>query len=411
MSGYTRRFIWLALLLVWPVALQAQSKKSLQQKKSKLQNEINEANKLLRHLSKSKKVSVREIGALKRKIGAREELIRTMNQEVGVIKRDIRETENSIRELEREMKTLKSGYADMIRLAHKHSNRYEKLMYIFAADDFNQALKRMKFLRQVSDQRRAQAAAIDSAQVLMTARRESLESQKKEKTALLANEIRQKDQLDSERKDQDRMLTKLKSRESKVKRDLAAKRKAKARLERAIADIIRREVEEARRKAALAEGKKDVSATEAFALTPEARKLSKSFAGNKGALPWPVEKGVISGYFGEHAHPTLRGVKIKNDGIDIMSSRGSRARSIFRGEVSGTVDLPGSGAAVIIRHGEYLSVYSNLERVFVKKGDRIDTRQEIGVIGTDEDGARSEINLQIWKGFSKLNPTKWIARN
>jgi septal ring factor EnvC (AmiA/AmiB activator) len=281
-------------------------------------------------------------------------------------------------------------------------------MYLFAADDFNQALKRMKYMQQIHANRKQQAAAIDSTQRLIAARREALETQKQEKTALLDTEMKQKGQLDREKKDQDKMLSSLKSQESKVKKELAQKRKAKEKLEQAIAAIIRREIEEAR-KAAMKKGEKDVPDKDVFALTPEARKLTASFAGNKGALPWPVEKGIISGYFGEHAHPTLKGVKVKNDGIDILTDKGSRARAIFQGEVSGTIDLPGSGAAVIIRHGEYLSVYANLDRVFVKKGDGISTRQEIGVIGNDDGGNHAEINLQIWKGFSKLNPRQWIA--
>jgi len=405
-----------SLLLVWLLALavapcvQAQSRKALEAKKSKLQKEIAEANKLLGQLSRDKKASIRQIGALNRKIAARNELIRTINTEIGVIDGEIGKTARDIRGLDAEMAELKDGYARMIRMAQRNSNRYERLLFLFAADDFNQALKRLKFMQQINATRRGQAAAIDSTQRLLEVKKAELEARKGEKTDLLAGEMRHKDALDRERKNKDAMLDRLKGQESKVRKDLAQKQKAKKKLEQAIQAIIRREIEAAR-KAAAAKGKKDVPAKDVFVLTPEARKLSDNFAANKGSLPWPVEKGIISGYFGEHAHPTLKGVKVKNDGIDILTAKGSNARSIFSGEVSGTVDLPGSGAAVIVRHGEYLSVYSNLDKVYVKKGDAISTKQVIGVIGDDEDGKRAEINLQIWKGFTKLNPRQWIAAN
>jgi len=408
------RFV--SLLLVWLLALfaaqcvQAQSRKALEAKKSKLQKEIAEANKLLGQLSRDKKTSIRQIGALNRKIAARNELIRTINTEIGVIDGEIGRTSRDIRSLDAEMAELKDGYARMIRMAQRNSNRYERLLFLFAADDFNQAFRRLKFMQQINATRRGQAAAIDSTQRLLEVKKAELEARKGEKTNLLAGEVRHKDALDRERKNKDRMLDRLKGQESKVRKDLAQKQRAKKKLEQAIEAIIRREIEAAR-KAAAARGKKDVPASDVFVLTPEARKLSDNFAANKGSLPWPVEKGIISGYFGEHAHPTLKGVKVKNDGIDILTAKGSNARSIFSGEVSGTVDLPGSGAAVIVRHGEYLSVYSNLEKVYVKKGDAISTRQVIGVIGDDEDGKRAEINLQIWKGFTKLNPRQWIASN
>jgi murein DD-endopeptidase MepM/ murein hydrolase activator NlpD len=147
-----------------------------------------------------------------------------------------------------------------------------------------------------------------------------------------------------------------------------------------------------------------------FKLTPEAKKLSAGFANNKGKLPWPVASGKIISSFGDHPHPELKGIIIHNNGVDIRTSRSSEARSIFSGEVSGVINIPGANSAVIIRHGEYLSVYSNLEAIYVKKGDKVSTKQSIGRVYNDPDSKAGEVHLEIWKGTSKLDPAKWLAR-
>jgi len=223
------------------------------------------------------------------------------------------------------------------------------------------------------------------------------------------SEVAEKKNLDKEKKEHDQMIAKIQVNEKKLRQMVAEKQKAKEKLERNIEALIKKEIEAAKKKA-VASGKKNVTEKNVFSLTPEAQKLSSNFSGNKGSLPWPVEAGTISSSFGEHAHPTLKGVMIKNDGVDIESIKGSFARAVFAGEVSGTIDIPGSGSAVIIRHGEYISVYSNLKEIFVKKGDPIITKQKIGIINENDEGTKSEINLQIWKGFSKLNPQAWLAK-
>ena len=173
--------------------------------------------------------------------------------------------------------------------------------------------------------------------------------------------------------------------------------------------MIKREIEAARKKA-VAAGKKNVTTANVFTSTPEALKLSSNFSNNKGLLPWPVEQGAISSTFGEHPHKELRGIMIKNNGIDIQSAKGSNARSIFDGTVSGVITIPGSNKAVIIRHGEYLTVYSNLTEVNVKTGDKVATRQRIGSIGDDDDNLKAEVHLEIWKTTTKLDPQVWLAR-
>lgn len=408
MRKSAKLFFFLGCLLLLGSFAFAQSKKNLQLKRDRIQKEINEANKQLELLSKSKTVKLSQLDALKKKIRLRKELINTVNSEISSLGNEIEKTGVEIKSLEEEMIKLKSSYANMIRFAYKNQDRYQRLMFIFASTDFNQAYKRIKYLQQINEFRRRQASKIDSTQNQLTHKKTELEVQKNEKTQLRNTEVREKQNLDHEKKEQDKLIAKLQDREKKLKQELAEKQKAKAKLERAIEALVRKEIEAAKKKA-VASGKKNVTSKNVFSLTPEAQKLSANFSGNKGSLPWPVESGAITEYFGEHAHPTLKGVKIKNDGIDIQASKGSSARSVFHGEVTGMVDLPG-GSAVIIRHGEYFSVYTNLNQIFVKKGDPVSTKQKIGVLGENDEGDKAEINFQIWKGFNKLNPQLWLAK-
>ena len=377
-------------------------------KRDKLQKEIDDANKQLSLLSKSKNVTLSQLTALKKKISLRQQLIGTINKEISSLGNEIQKTGVEIFSLETQMEKLKSDYANLIRFAAKNQDRYQRLMFIFASHDFYQAYKRIKYLQEINNYRRQQAALMDSTQQKLSQKKSELESQKNEKLQLRDSEVREKKNLDKEKLEQDQMMVKLTQNEKKLRQIVADKQKAKEKLERSIEALIRKEIEAAKKKA-VASGKKNVTSKNVFSLTPEAQKLSSNFAGNKGSLPWPVEAGSISSSFGEHPHPTLRGVKVKNDGVDIESVKGSFARSVFQGEVSGTINIPGSGAAVIIRHGEYISVYSNLKEIFVKKGDPILTKQKIGIIAENDEGTKSEINLQIWKGFSKLNPESWLA--
>lgn len=402
------KFLLLLWLLLLTIPAIPQSKKELERKKQQLQKEIDQTNKELNATAKSKKLTASQVDALKKKIKLRQQLIGTINSELDGLSNQITTTSGEITSLEHKMEQLRNEYANMVRFAQRNQGSYQRLMFIFASDDFNQAFKRLKYLQQYSDSRKRQAALIDSTQSQLSSRKSELEAKKNEKTSLRNQELQQKQELEKDKKEQDKVLANLQDREKKLKKQLAEKQKAKQRLDRAIDNLIRKEIEAAKKKAT-ASGKKNVTNANVFSLTPESQKLSNSFAGNKGKLPWPVEKGNISSSFGEHPHPELKGIVVKNNGIDIRSTPNSQARSVFDGEVSGVITIPGSNSAVIIRHGEYLSVYSNLESVFVKKGDKVTTRQKIGQVYTDQAEGTTELHLEIWKGTTKLNPAPWLA--
>jgi murein hydrolase activator len=386
----------------------AQNKKELENKKAKIQKEIDFTSKQLKIVEKNKNSTAEQLATLRKKIQLREALIGTINSEISSLGGAIASTTKEIGGLETELQKLKREYAVMIRNAYLTRNNYQLLMFIFASENFNQAYKRMKYLQQYGVYRRTQAAQILGTQEQLTGKKQELEQKKNEKTSLRNTEQKQKSTLEKEKKDQDKLLVKLTDREKKLKKDLAEKQAAKKKLDRAIENVIKKEIEAARKKA-VAAGKKNITNNNVFTLTPEAAKLSNSFSGNKGLLPWPVNEGTISSMFGEHPHKELKGIMVKNNGIDIQSGRGATARSIFEGTVSGVITIPGAGKAVIIRHGDYLSVYSNLETVSVNTGDKVKTKQSIGTLGEGE-GSKGEIHLEIWKNSSKLDPKYWLAK-
>lgn len=396
------------LLVVCNNVLAQGNKRDLEKKRERLQHEINETNKLLKLTEKNKNATQAQLDALRKKISLRNELINSINVEIKSLSGEIDKTGKSIDSLEQQMKQLREDYAAMIQFAQRNRNKYQTMMFVFAADDFNQAYKRLKFLKQFTENRRIHVEQIAEVQSSLNSKKADLQQKKNEKTGLKQSQESQRKNLESEKKEQDKMMVNLQASEKSLRKKLEAKIRDKAKLDKAIAALVRKEIEAAKKKAVKA-GKKNVTNENVFTLTPEAQQLSNSFANNKGSLPWPVEKGRISETFGEHQHPLLKNVTTKNDGIDIRTAKGSSVRSIFSGEVTGTVNLP-NGSAVIIRHGEFLSVYSNLDEVFVTKGEKVTTKQNIGRVRTDSDSGNADLNLQIWKGFTKLNPIVWIAK-
>lgn len=411
MSAFVRwifTVMCMSLLIAVACDAYAQSKKELENKKARLQKEIDFTNKQLKQVERNKNATAEQIAALRKKIKLRESLITTINSEINALGGEIENTNREIGTLEQQLQRLREQYAGMVRYAWRNRNVYQQLMFVFAAADFNQAYKRMKYLEQYGTSRRAQAAVINSTQEKLTGKKNELQQQMNEKTSLRNTEQKQKTTLEKERKEQDKLMQNLTEREKKLRRELAEKQERKKKLDRAIESLIRKEIEAARKKATAA-GNKNVTSTNVFTLTPEAARLSNSFSGNKGLLPWPVEQGAITGLFGEHPHKELKGIMVKNNGIDIQTTNGSAARAIFEGTVSGVISIPGAGKAVIIRHGDYLSVYSNLENASVNAGEKISTRQRIGTVASNSDG-KGEIHLEIWKNTSKLDPKGWLAR-
>ncbi len=406
--------------LIDTVAL-AQSKRELEKKKEKLNKEIAYTNQLLSQTKKNKSASMNQLVTLNRKITQRKELISTINSEISVVDTEMKQVSTDIENINSNLEKLKKQYAEMAYYAYKNQNTYSTIMFVLSAEDFNQAWKRMKYLRTLSDYRVQQRNLIIKLQDSLSGQKAALLNVKQNKVQLLAQEEKQKQQLDKEKKDQVLMLNNLTQREKKLRTDLKEKQRQEQVLAAKIESIIRREIQlaqEAARKKAASSVSADASkrkiespasASSALTATPEAIRLSNDFESNKGSLPWPVEQGFISSRFGKHPHPVWRDVVLNNNGIDIKSSKGARARTVFEGKVLRVIMVMDK-YAVLIQHGEYFTLYSNLNEVYVKAGDKVITKQVLGLVHTNEDDGKTELHLEIWKGSSKMDPESWLAR-
>lgn len=395
------------LLLSAGLFAQQSEKERLQRDKIRIEQEIEYTNKLLSETQRVKQTSMNQLSLLNRQVKQREELLRNIDATINAIDRQIKQSGDTIRFLERELQRYKDEYARMIVAAHRHNSAYQRLMFIFSADDFNQAYKRIKYLQQYGTYRKAQAGKIQETQQQISEKISRLELQRAEKLTLRSSYEREKSQLAEQLNKQNQSVQTLSNREKELIASLRENERALNRLQKAIEAIIAEEIRLAR-EAARKAGK---SVPESFALTPEEILISNNFAANKGKLPWPSERGVIAATFGEHPHPVLKGIKTRNNGIDIATHEGAEARAVFEGEVINVLSIPSLNNVVILKHGEFLTVYSNLDQVFVRRGDKVALRQSLGVIHTDAGEARTRLHFEIWKGKELQDPEHWIARS
>ena len=406
----------LALCLSWgaPTGF-AQNKKELEKKKEALHKEIEYTNKLLNQTSRNKSSSISQLVTLNKKITARSELITTIHHEIGGLDNEIGTINTNIDSLELRMARLKEQYASLLYFAYKSQGTYSRLMFILSANDFNQAYKRFRYLRHLGEYRIRQQQMILQLQDSLNGKIRNLQDTRIEKSQLLSSQKKEKGKLDQEKMQQVEIIKDLSQREKKLRADLKQKQRDEEKLNREIEKIIRKEIAEAQKRAEAREktatGKNTTvkpGSSSVLAATPEAIKLSNDFAGNRGKLPWPVEQGFISSTFGRHPHPVWKDVVVNNNGIDINSNSGARARAIFNGTVLRVIMVVDK-YAVLVQHGEYFTLYSNLRDVTVKSGDKVLTKQPLGLIQTDEDEGKTEVHLEIWKGSNKMDPQGWIA--
>lgn len=393
-------FIFILIIQVNPLLAQ-QDRASLEQDKKKAEDGIRYTNKLLDQTRKSKKANMSEVVILADMIGKRQELIAAINSEIHFLNVQISFTEDSIRELNTELTELRDEYARIIYFAYKNRDLYNRFMFIFAADDFNQAYQRLKYFQQYQVYRKKQAELIRQTQEKLHQKSESLSQRKAEKEQLAGTVENEKNKLFAEKEDKDRIVQKLVKTEKDLKKELKQKEKAIRDLQKAIQKIIAAEI--------AARAKSVAGKPSELALTPEELELSGNFMSNKGKLPWPMERGIVSSTFGEHPHPVLKRVKVRNNGINILTNEGGEARAVFKGKVTRVMSVPNNNNVVIIRHGEYLTVYSNLDRVYVREGDFVDTKDKIGVVFTSPDESRTELHFEVWKAKTLLNPASWLA--
>ena len=416
-----------------PKTEKKEDKATLEARKTNLQSEIDLTNKLIAETRRNKTLSLSQLVALNKKIEVREALIAAITEEIAVLDKQIAEKQTKITEQDSALAKMKRNYAQMIVFAYRNRNAYSNVMFLFSADGFNQAILRLKYLQLISSGRRMQGQRIAETQLELNDQLASLEADKAEKKALLGNEETEQQTLAKEKDEKDATFRGLQTKEANLKADLAKKNSQKAATDSAIARLLREEIAKQVAAANAAASKPKSGGTTPnsggttppkntppgntppaptkVTLTPEAKTLGENFASNRGKLPWPVERGTIVANFGKHPHPVLQGVTTQNNGIDISVSSGSMARAVFDGECTGLTNIPGSGWLIIIRHGEYLTVYSQLEEALVKVGDKVKTKQNIGKVSTDQQEGTTELHFEVWKsGGIKLDPETWIAK-
>ncbi len=410
------KFVLFTLFLFSGVQLFAQTRSELERRKAQLNKDIEMINRTLSKTSSEKKGTLKQLNALRTQIRLRQEKINTINSEVRLLNGQINENVNQVRSLQSQLKQLKSDYAAMIRFAQKNQGSHSKLMYIFAAKDFNQAYKRLKYLQQFGEYRQKQAKYIEDTQSSIKKKISVLNQNKREKDHLIDDQEKEKSTLGTAQTKQSKVVNSLTSQEKSLKKNLAKKQRDAQQLDRAIRKAIDREIELARKKAeeearAAAAKAKAAGAVAPVAKsnsgsilnsTPEAAKLSADFVSNRGKLPWPVANGVVTEYMGVKK---IGNITVNVDGWTIKTNPGASIRAVFDGSVTIITDIVGS-TMVMIKHGEYFTVYKNLSSVSVSKGQKVSTKQSIGTA----DG-QAEIEFHIYKSRDEQDPKYWLAPN
>ena len=428
--------VLLLLALVNPVYCQktkGKSKKQLQSEITSLQKEITTANQLLKKTKKDKEMTLNEVNLLDKKIKQREQLIKAYNEQIAVLDEEINAGQSNIKTLNADLGKLRKEYAKMLTFANKNRSHYDKLGFVFASQNFNQAFRRLRYIREFSDARKVKMDQIASTERRISGEVEASQQAREEQAALLKDEKEQQEALKKEKEELNSQVAKLKKKEGNLQQDIKNKQQQTQKLQKAIDDIIAEEIrkanaeaerkrkEEAKKKAAANKDKGKTATTSApatpapskekgMALTPSEQTLSSNFVNNKGKLPWPVERGVVSSSYGKHASVVSSKVTVTNNGIDIATTEGAKARAVFDGEVASVAKLVGSNTVVIIRHGEYFTVYSNLENVTVKRGDKVKTKQNIGTVHTNKNENKTEIHFELLKEQSRQNPANWLSK-
>lgn len=418
--------VLLLLALVSPTFGQktkGKSKKQLQSEITSLQNEISTANQLLKKTKKDREMTLNEVSILDSKIKQREKLIKAYNEQIAVLDEEIHKGQRDIRNLNSDLGKLQKEYAKMIVFANKNRNHYDRLGFIFASKDFNQAFSRLRYIRQFNDARKTKMEQIASTERRISDEVEASQQAREEQAALLKDEKIQQETLKKEKKELNGQVAKLKKKEGSLQQDIKNKQQQAKKLQKAIDDIIAEEIRKAnaeaerkRKEEAKKNASKGKTTTPApkkekgMALTPAEQMLSSNFVGNKGKLPWPVERGVISSSYGKHASVVSDKVTVTNNGIDIATTENAQARAVFEGEVASVTKLTGANTVVILRHGEYFTVYSNLENVTVKRGDKVKTKQNIGMVHTNKTEGKTELHFELLKEQNRQNPANWLSK-
>ncbi len=423
----------------------AKTPKNLKAEQAKIKAEASEIATLLSSTKKEHKVSLNDLRLVKQQIANKKSLIESIANEIGLIDGNIEDLNQKIEVLENKFEDMKRTYAETIRKTYRSQNGYSKLMFLFSSNDFNDAYKRYKYIQYYTDYRKGQFKDLNSTKESLRANIDDLEVEKNTQKELLGKQKAEKKDLEKSQKKQEEMIAELKQKEKVLMRQLSDKKEAVKQLDQEIKSAIekaRREAAAAQkaREMALAARKKQAAKQQkktAITKTPTKKKpakeikvsnsyhkktgeslftpaistkRAKKFAKNKGKLPWPVSQGVVVSSFGTHPHPIIKNISITNNGIDIATGKGALVKAIHDGVVASKIYTPAFKWAIIVKHDDYFTVYTNLKSASVNAGDKVNVLQPIGVASRNQQDGKTIVHLEVWKGEQKMNPIKWIKR-
>lgn len=387
----TKAIIALLVLLCTISTYAQKTRKQLEQEKKDNLYKIAETRKILVETEKEKKATIGQLQALNNQISSQTALIKSMKSEIDLLEEEISDIGIVVLGLETDLINLKQEYAEMIYSAHKANQGFTKLTFLFSAKTFNQLFMRFKYLEQYADARKTQARLIEIVTEELLSQRKEAQTRRTEQETLLAEQVQENEKLLGLKTKQSELVTELSSKEAELKAEVDKRKKSIARLDKLIADMIARET-----RAATGANVADIAD-------------NASFEEMQYRLGWPVATGFISSRFGRQPHPVLENIYVQNSGISIQTNSGEKIRAVSAGTVTRVADVPGLQRVVIVRHGQYLTVYGHLSEVKVSTGQTIARNDQLGTVFTDNDGL-SQLEFQVWKGSKKLDPEKWLAK-
>lgn len=402
-TQFTYRLFFFLLLICSLAFGQSAKQKQLENKRQNLLKEIRTINSLLKDNREESSSLLSKIEDVDLKIRVRKNLIQVTNQQANLLTREITTNKKKITQLEGDLAVLKKNYANMVVRSYKSKSKQSKLMFLLSSDNFLQAYKRYNYMKQIKSHQKKQADSIVSKTEQLHVLNGKLFKQKENKEQLIAENRKAQKTLLIEKEKQQSLIADLRKDEAKYKASIVKKQKESNRIEAQIEKLIRDAIAKANKKAGVKK------TTKTFTLTAEAKALAKSFGSNKGKLPWPTKTGVLTRRPGKKQHNAVRGVYTTTKGIEITTNKNTDARAVFKGEVFAIQKIKGANKAVMVRHGNYFSVYNNLDKVYVKKGDILDTKDLIGRIGTNSDN-KTVLKFYLYQNSQNLNPTHWIYK-
>ena len=370
------------------------TKSELEQEKKENLRKIAEAERILSETTTKKEATLGQLQALNQQIKARQSLINSIASEIRILDGEISDLGIVVAALQNDLMELKEEYAQQIYSSYKANRGISKLMFLFSSRNFNQLVQRMKYLEQYSKARRLQAEQIAEVTEELSIQKNEVEKKRAKQQTLLNQQVRESRKLANSKKKQSDLVAQLSKKENQLRREVTNRKKAIEKLNTLIASIVESEVEKS----------KSVST----AVAASEAELSRLFESNKNKLGWPVNSGFISSKFGKQKHPVLKRITIINDGVGIQTEKDTQVKAVFEGIVSTIAAIESMNNIVIVRHGDYYTVYARLKSVNVKKGQRVRADDIIGEVYTNKDGI-SELEFQVWKERTKLNPEHWLA--